>query len=352
MAAAEDESCLIHTPKAKFDLGITKIAGFDLDGTLVTSSRSKPFDTSPDHFVFFGDIPGYFQSLRQEWIVCIFTNQSRHSEENQRRIEKIIDHLEQVNGWSPYVLIATQHNDYRKPGIRMVTKLLEILNQEGYQITSGVYCGDACGPDDPFPPYRWSSSDFEFANNAGMSFVRPVEIFSQEFPPSSVQELVVLVGNQGSGKTRTAKMLETFGYFHVSRDELKTIPSMVRKIKEQLGQGRSVVVDATNPTISSRKVFLDLFHGADSKGDPSGVPLEPLREPEKRIAWHIRDGRPFNKLREKPIPEIAYRNYSKNFEEPSSQEAPVFKVFLKRNHGNRAYFSFTQDGLGNRSHSF
>jgi hypothetical protein len=39
--------------------------------------------------------------------------------------------------------------------------------------------------------------------------------------------------------------------------------------------------------------------------------------------WHVRDGRPFNALREKPVPEVAYAMYSKHFVDPRQGDVPV-----------------------------
>ncbi len=46
-----------------------------------------------------------------------------------------------------------------------------------------------------------------------------------------------------------------------------------------------------------------------------------------RIAWHIRDGRPYNALRVKPVPEVAYSVYSKRFEDPRLDGVPVSLVY-------------------------
>jgi hypothetical protein len=47
-----------------------------------------------------------------------------------------------------------------------------------------------------------------------------------------------------------------------------------------------------------------------------------------RIAWHIRDGRPYNALRtEKHVPEVAYAVYAKRFEDPRYDGVPVVLVY-------------------------
>ncbi len=48
-----------------------------------------------------------------------------------------------------------------------------------------------------------------------------------------------------------------------------------------------------------------------------------------RIAWHIRDGRPFNALRPDAtrVPEIAYNIYVSKFVAPDIHGVPVVRVY-------------------------
>lgn len=299
MAAAD--TCLAYIPPIiPLPKGKVKLAGFDLDGTLVTSSRGKLFDTSSSDWIWLGDVPKLFRELK-EYIICIFTNQLRFTEEGQRRLESILKELERVNGFIPFLMVATKGDVYRKPNTGMITKLVSLLKERGYTIESGFYCGDACSPDDPYPPFRWSDSDRLFSLNSGLTFHRPLDVFgTYQSQSSQEQELIVLVGNPGSGKTTTAMCFAQCGYNVVSRDDLKTVPKMVKATKELLARGVSVVIDATNPSKESREAFLSLFPG------------------KKRILWHIRDGRSFNALREKPVSAISYNIYTKHFETPLS----------------------------------
>ena len=82
----------------------------------------------------------------------------------------------------------------------------------------------------------------------------------------------------------------------------------MKAVVAALEKGGSVVVDATHASEENRKPYADL---AKEKGIPF------------RILWHIRDGRPFNKLRETPIKELVYANYTKTFVEPKGPEVQL-----------------------------
>ena len=81
-------------------------------------------------------------------------------------------------------------------------------------------------------------------------------------------ELVILVGLQGAGKTTFYRRRYAGTHAHVSKDAMPNARNKERRqaalISEALAQGRSVVVDNTNPTRASRRALIDLgrAHGA------------------------------------------------------------------------------------------
>ena len=106
-------------------------------------------------------------------------------------------------------------------------------------------------------------------------------------------------------------MLEA-GYVHCEQDVLGTARAVLRDATAGLKSGKSVVVDASHSTAAHRAPYLALARQL-------GAPV--------RILWHIRDGRPYNALREKPVPEVAYAVYSKRFEDPRLDGAPVEIIY-------------------------
>ena len=71
--------------------------------------------------------------------------------------------------------------------------------------------------------------------------------------------MIILIGPPASGKsTFTKNFLIPFGYVHINRDTLLTQQKCIEATREALiNQGRSVVIDNTNPDRESRAVFID-----------------------------------------------------------------------------------------------
>jgi bifunctional polynucleotide phosphatase/kinase len=127
--------------------------------------------------------------------------------------------------------------------------------------------------------------------------------------PSASQELIILVGNAGSNKSSTARRCAEAGYTHLEQDVIGTKAAVLKAARTAVASRQSVIVDATHGSDKNREPLIKLAESA-------GVPY--------RILWHIRDGRPFNALREHPVPEVAYAVYSKYFVEPTAHVTVVY----------------------------
>ena len=292
----------------------TKLYLIDIDGTLVTSASGRRWAADQNDWIFLGPIEATLNKLHDDgWIVALITNQSdwKNGPAPEAKIKSILATLQEINGWAPWTLVATatrKEKDtlYRKPG----RGLYDLLLKELPPLTEVRMCGDAVGPSDPYPPYRWASSDADFAAAISATFVRPCDLFPPAAPiaPAGKQELVLLMGNPGSGKSTIGKELSSFySYIHVEQDTLASKAATKKAVIAALATGHSVTVDATHGSFTNREPYLTL-----------GVPV--------RIVWSIRDGRPFNALREKPVPEVAYAVYSKHFVKPAPAE-PVTVIY-------------------------
>jgi bifunctional polynucleotide phosphatase/kinase len=280
----------------------------DVDGTLVTSKSGRRWAQDENDWMFLGPIPAVLQELHTKgWTIVLVSNQSEWttSPGPKAKIESILGALQTANGWAPWALIATatrkeKDTVYRKPGRGLYDLLLKQFKEP---VETVHMCGDAIGPSDPYPPYQWSDSDRLFAKGIGADFFRPVDVFNPS-PPLSLsprQELVVLMGNPGSGKSTTARFLAGLGYVHVEQDVTGSKAATLKAVKQVLATGASVTVDATHGSEINRQPYREL--AGDLK-----IPCQ--------ILWHIRDGRSFNSARKEPVPEVAYAMYSKHFVEP------------------------------------
>ena len=184
------------------------------------------------------------------------------------------------------------------------------------EVKSGFYCGDAAGR-----PQDYSDSDKIFAQNAGIKFYTPEELFPSiermspgdpktintvNLPPS--KSLVVFVGMPGAGKsTYYHQSLSPLGYVHVNQDILKTKPKVLKAIREAMNRGELVTVDATNSQQDKRQEYYNL-------ATEYGYSVT--------VLYFVRDGKGWNKLREKPVPTIAYSVYFKHLVEPTPENTP------------------------------
>jgi bifunctional polynucleotide phosphatase/kinase len=80
---------------------------------------------------------------------------------------------------------------------------------------------------------------------------------------STTQELVMFVGSPASGKSSFAqKHLVSKGYGYVNGDTLGSGAKCIKACRAFLAEGKSVVVDNTNPMPKSRSDYLSLAASA------------------------------------------------------------------------------------------
>uniref|UniRef100_A0A8C2BRS3 Polynucleotide kinase 3'-phosphatase n=1 Tax=Cyprinus carpio TaxID=7962 RepID=A0A8C2BRS3_CYPCA len=273
----------------------SKIAGFDIDGCIITTKSGKVFPTSPDDWrILFPEIqPRLASLLKKGYKVVFFTNQMGISRGKLRpevfksKVEDILQTLQ----LPVQVFASTAPGIYRKPVIGMWEHLCEKVNHS---------CGffllftDAAGRPANWAPGKkkkdFSCSDRLFAINIGLQFHTPEEYFLgwkpaqfslPEFDPrkldskghlydppdasltSTKQEVIVAVGFPGSGKSTFFQThIIPQGYAYVNRDILGSWQQCVSACERALKEGRSVAVDNTNPDPESRKRYIDVSQSA------------------------------------------------------------------------------------------
>uniref|UniRef100_A0A6Q2Z516 PNK FHA domain-containing protein n=1 Tax=Esox lucius TaxID=8010 RepID=A0A6Q2Z516_ESOLU len=286
---------MIYTAAGVTGSSKVRIAGFDIDGCIITTKSGKVFATSPDDWrILFPEIQPRLASLLQKgYKVVFFTNQMGISrgklrpEDFKCKVEDILRTLQ----LPVQVFVASGPGIYRKPVKGMWEHLTEKANG-GVVVdkSQSLYVGDAAGRPVNWAPGKkkkdFSCSDRLFALNIGLPFHTPEEFFlgwkSAPFslppfdprkwdsnarlfdPPSASltsvkQEVIVAVGYPASGKsTFFHTHIVPKGYVYVNRDTLGSWQSCVSACERALKEGRSVAVDNTNPDPESRKRYIDV----------------------------------------------------------------------------------------------
>ncbi|XP_072557824.1 bifunctional polynucleotide phosphatase/kinase isoform X2 [Paramormyrops kingsleyae] len=280
---------------AKGVTGRKKIAGFDLDGCIITTKSGKVFPTSPDDWrILYPEIkPKLANLIKDGYKVVFFTNQLGIARGKQRpevfksKVEDVLSTLE----LPVQVFVAAGPGIYRKPVLGMWDYLCKQAN-DGIAVekAQSFYVGDAAGRPANWAPGKkkkdFSCSDRLFALNVGLRFHTPEEFFlgwkvapysSPPYDPracdpndrlydppdatltSPRQEVIVAVGFPASGKsTFFQKHIIPQGYVYVNRDTLGSWQNCVSACERALKEGRSVAVDNTNPDPESRKRYVDV----------------------------------------------------------------------------------------------
>ncbi|XP_011877735.1 PREDICTED: uncharacterized protein F21D5.5 [Vollenhovia emeryi] len=281
---------LIYT--AQSVLNRAKVAAYDMDGTLIKPKSGLVFPKDcNDWQLLYPDIPGHLKQLHTNgYKIVIFTNQLGLStgkvkvDDFKRKIERVLQKI----GVPIQVFIAVGKSIYRKPTIGM-WELLEKEKNGGIAIdkSNSFYVGDAAGRPKNWAPGKrkdHSSADRLMALNVDVKFETPEEHFLKcktapydlpKFNPKSLpqttdickpadaeltlkqQEMILMVGCPGSGKSHFAKnYLKQYEY--VNRDTLRSWQKCIAAVQQHLSQGRSIVVDNTNPDPASRHRYIEV----------------------------------------------------------------------------------------------
>ncbi|CAJ1066155.1 bifunctional polynucleotide phosphatase/kinase [Xyrichtys novacula] len=333
--------------------GSDKIAGFDIDGCIITTKSGKVFPTTPDDWrILFPEIqPKLASLLKNGYKVVFFTNQMGIAKGKLRpevfksKVEDILTTLK----LPVQVFVATGPGIYRKPVMGMWNHLCEKAN-DGVTVdkAQSLFVGDAAGRPENWAPGKkkkdFSCSDRLFALNIGLQFYTPEEYFLgwksapyrlPSFDPrkvdssarlydppsasltSSKTEVIVAVGFPASGKsTFFHTHIIPKGYVYVNRDTLGSWQHCVSACERALKEGKSVAVDNTNPDPESRKRYLDVAKAA-------GVPCRCFN-----FSASLEEAKHNNRFREMApsdtkhakVSDMVFHSYKKHFVAPSLSE--------------------------------
>lgn len=273
--------------------GSSKIASYDIDGTLITTKSGRVFPKDiNDWQIAFPETPGKLKLLHNEGYKIVFiTNQAGVSsgklkiKDFKQKLQRII----QKFNIPVQAFISTGKGWYRKPMTGMWDKLCE--KNDGIEIDKmrSFFIGDAAGRPEKKVPKRkkdHSCSDRLMAINIGIPFFTAEQHFQNskdsewvqpEFDPKTVSttqnlyepitskltsdkpEVIIMVGGPGSGKSSFSRNeLETKGYLLINRDKLGTWQKCVSALESALRDKKNAVIDNTNIDVDTRKRYIDV----------------------------------------------------------------------------------------------
>ncbi|TRY61561.1 hypothetical protein TCAL_05698, partial [Tigriopus californicus] len=283
--------------------GKSKIAAFDMDGTIITTQSGRVFAKDVNDWrILYPEVPGKLKSLHLDgYKIVIITNQRGIAigrvklDDFKVKVQRIAQKLN-----VPLQLFCCSGDGgmFRKPRIG-VWNLLKARMNDNISINqeSSFYCGDAAGRLASWMSGKkkdFSCSDRLFALNLEVAFHTPEEFFLgqkptkkynlPEFDPKSVdpkapllepksteltsetQEVILLVGVQGSGKSFLAETIyEPAGYVVASNDRSGGRDKTLKILAQALDAGQSVVVDNTHGERDTRQKFVEV---AQKRGVP------------------------------------------------------------------------------------
>ncbi|CAB4055320.1 PNKP [Lepeophtheirus salmonis] len=266
----KNEAQIMITPNARDPN--PKLAVYDMDGTIITTKSGNVFPKNTDDWqIIYPTVPGKLKSLVKEgYKIVIYTNQAGVAK-GKTSLTDIVTKIENIFlkrlGIPVAVLVCTSSGGFfRKPRTGLWEIFVSRYNGGLIDKSSSFYVGDAAGRDKGWKAGKkkdFSNSDRLFALNIEFQFHTPEEHFLGERPtenytmpsfdpynfkkPSSLldphdselevvntQEVIMMVGMQGSGKSFFAR-------------------------KNALSSGKSVIVDNTHPEAATRAKYLNII---------------------------------------------------------------------------------------------
>ena len=281
-----------------------KMAAFDYDWTIVRPKDCRTFSICLDDWQWlYPGIPDQIKQMHADgYTIVIFTNQSKKWKHEQ---VKMIAELLEV----PIIIVIAHDTDLYKPNPR----LFELLEYSNINRAESFFVGDALGR-----AKDYSDCDRKFAENIGIQWMSPEQRFVHlketeyqvpTFPLGKEQEIIIMVGYPGSGKSTISKAICDASpdcYEYISGDIHKTSAKMIKVAQPHFDAGKSIIFDATNGTRKKRQEYVKFA---------KLVKVKCIHVATIMDVSYIR-----NRQREFPVPAIAYSVYRKNFESPMEDE--------------------------------
>eukprot|EP00919_Chromeraceae_sp_WS-2016_P040494 GHVR01096652.1.p1 GENE.GHVR01096652.1~~GHVR01096652.1.p1 ORF type:complete len:189 (-),score=39.38 GHVR01096652.1:206-772(-) len=135
--------------------------------------------------------------------------------------------------------------------------------------------------------------------------------------PSKAQEMIIMVGPPGSGKSYMSVGVLS-EYTHINQDTLKTIDKCVKGAQTAVSNGKSVVIDNQNKDKQTRSQFIKIAKSA-------GIPCRcVLMDVPKDLPFHLNRFRSLAPTsvgaRAHKVPSVVIHTFFKRLEPPTIDE--------------------------------
>ena len=336
-----------------------RLALFDLDDTLICVKSNNDFSVDENDWKFFSsNVKNTLNKLYNDgYCLIIITNQlgiSKGKTDISLWMKKVDNVCKDIN--LPIKLYSSIEKDrYRKP----FPSFYDIICKN-VTVNSAFFAGDACGRKTDH-----SQDDYKFALNCKLEYMLPEELFDGkkkiDRPPIKYKvylnkdddkrnrllyenqyinvfkkkDMIIMFGQQGSGKSYMANILKYQGYVVISNDILGTKAKCLKTCKQELIKGSNVIIDNTNGKKENRKEYIDLAkeYGYSVKCF--------VMECNKDLAIHNTLYRMYRNEDAKKIPDVAVNTYLKHREDVTKDEG--FDEVVKMNFtppDNDAYYYY------------